>query len=45
MITATVRKLLIGGEWVETGEWIEVDAIDQAVQDLGGKLVRADLGE
>ncbi|HEY4621445.1 MAG TPA: aldehyde dehydrogenase family protein, partial [Gaiellaceae bacterium] len=23
-ITATERKLLIGGEWVETGEWIEV---------------------
>ena len=22
--TATERKLLIGGEWVETGEWIEV---------------------
>ncbi len=23
-MTATERKLLIGGEWVETGEWIEV---------------------
>jgi acyl-CoA reductase-like NAD-dependent aldehyde dehydrogenase len=23
-VTATERKLLIGGEWVETGEWIEV---------------------
>ncbi|HZW42623.1 MAG TPA: aldehyde dehydrogenase family protein, partial [Agromyces sp.] len=22
--TATERKLLIGGEWVETGEWLEV---------------------
>ena len=22
--TATERKLLVGGEWVETGEWIEV---------------------
>ena len=22
--TAIERKLLIGGEWVETGEWIEV---------------------
>ena len=24
--TATERKLLIGGEWVETGEWIEVQS-------------------
>jgi len=24
--TATERKLLIGGEWVETGEWIEVNS-------------------
>ena len=23
-VTATERKLLIGGEWVETGEWLEV---------------------
>ncbi len=23
-VTATERKLLIGGEWVETGDWIEV---------------------
>src|SRR6266849_2469261 len=23
-VTATARKLLIGGEWVETGEWLEV---------------------
>src|SRR5919202_6843141 len=23
-VTATERKLLIGGEWVETGEWIDV---------------------
>ena len=22
--TAVERKLLVGGEWVETGEWIEV---------------------
>ena len=22
--TATVRKLLIDGEWIETGEWLEV---------------------
>jgi acyl-CoA reductase-like NAD-dependent aldehyde dehydrogenase len=24
--TATERKLLIGGEWIETGEWIEVSS-------------------
>src|SRR5918911_663035 len=23
-VTATERRLLIGGEWIETGEWIEV---------------------
>ena len=23
-VTATERKLLIGGEWVETGDWLEV---------------------
>ena len=24
--TATERKLLLDGEWVETGEWLEVRA-------------------
>ena len=23
-ITATVRKLFVGGEWIETGDWLEV---------------------
>jgi acyl-CoA reductase-like NAD-dependent aldehyde dehydrogenase len=23
-ITATEKRLLIGGEWVETGDWLEV---------------------
>ena len=25
-VTAIERKLLIGGEWVETGEWLEVSS-------------------
>src|SRR5438067_6346558 len=25
-VTATERKLLIGGEWVETGDWVEVNS-------------------
>src|SRR5438477_10418278 len=23
-VTATERKLLVGGEWIETGEWIDI---------------------
>ncbi|CAN5246244.1 aldehyde dehydrogenase family protein [soil metagenome] len=41
--TAIERKLLIGGEWVETGEWIEVlSPYDGA---LVGRVPRAGAGE
>jgi acyl-CoA reductase-like NAD-dependent aldehyde dehydrogenase len=41
--TATERKLLIGGEWVETGEWIEVRSPYSG--DVVGRVARAGAGE
>ena len=35
--TATEKKLLIDGEWVETGEWIEVHS------PYSGELARLDV--
>jgi acyl-CoA reductase-like NAD-dependent aldehyde dehydrogenase len=37
--TATERRLLIGGEWVETGEWIEVRSPYSG--DLVGRVAKA----
>src|SRR5437660_5669128 len=38
-VTATERKLLIGGEWVETGEWLEVRSPYSG--DVVGRLPKA----
>ena len=43
--TATERKLLIDGEWVETGAWIDVRPADEAVHDLRREVVSADVRE
>ena len=37
--TATERKLLIGGEWVETGEWLEVRSPYSG--DVAGRVAKA----
>jgi len=41
--TAVERKLLIGGEWVETGEWIEVKSPYDGA--LVGRVPKAGAGE
>jgi acyl-CoA reductase-like NAD-dependent aldehyde dehydrogenase len=41
--TATERKLLIGGEWVETGDWIEVRSPYSG--DVVGRVARAGADE
>jgi acyl-CoA reductase-like NAD-dependent aldehyde dehydrogenase len=41
--TATERGLLIGGEWVETGEWIEVRSPYSG--DVVGRVAKAGAGE
>jgi acyl-CoA reductase-like NAD-dependent aldehyde dehydrogenase len=41
--TATERKLLIGGEWVETGEWIDVRSPYSG--DVVGRVAKAGAGE
>jgi acyl-CoA reductase-like NAD-dependent aldehyde dehydrogenase len=40
--TATERRLLIGGEWIETGEWLEVRSPYDA--SLVGRVAKADTG-
>ena len=41
--TATERKLLIGGDWVETGEWLEVRSPYDG--SLVGRVAKAGAGE
>jgi acyl-CoA reductase-like NAD-dependent aldehyde dehydrogenase len=41
--TATERKLLIGGEWVETGDWVEVRSPYSG--DVVGRVAKAGAGE
>ena len=41
--TATERKLLIGGEWVETGDWLEVRSPYSG--DLVGRVAKAGAAE
>ena len=41
--TVTERKLLVGGEWIETGEWIEVRSPYSG--DVVGRLPRAGAAE
>ena len=41
--TATERKLLIGGEWVETGDWLEVQSPYDS--SLVGRVSRAGAAE
>ncbi|MEP6908968.1 MAG: aldehyde dehydrogenase family protein [Actinomycetota bacterium] len=41
--TATERKLLIGGEWVETGEWLEVRSPYSG--DIVGRVAKAGADE
>jgi acyl-CoA reductase-like NAD-dependent aldehyde dehydrogenase len=36
--TATERKLLIGGEWVETGDWLDVRS--PYSRDVVGRVAR-----
>jgi acyl-CoA reductase-like NAD-dependent aldehyde dehydrogenase len=38
-VTATERRLLIGGEWVETGDWLEVRSPYSG--DLVGRVAKA----
>jgi acyl-CoA reductase-like NAD-dependent aldehyde dehydrogenase len=42
-VTATEKKLLVGGEWVETGEWIEVRSPYSG--DVVGRVPKAGAGE
>jgi acyl-CoA reductase-like NAD-dependent aldehyde dehydrogenase len=39
-VTATERKLLVGGDWVETGDWLEVRSPYSG--DLVGRVARGD---
>src|SRR5439155_5089905 len=41
--TATERKLLIGGEWIETGEWLEVRSPYSG--DVVGRVAKAGADE
>jgi acyl-CoA reductase-like NAD-dependent aldehyde dehydrogenase len=41
--TATERKLLIGGEWVETGDWLDVRS--PYSRDVVGRVARGGAGE
>ena len=41
--TATERKLLIGGEWVETGDWLEVRSPYSG--DVVGRVAKAGADE
>ena len=42
-MTATERKLLVGGEWIETGEWIDVRSPYSG--DVVGRVAKAGAGE
>jgi acyl-CoA reductase-like NAD-dependent aldehyde dehydrogenase len=42
-VTVTERKLLIGGEWVETGEWLEVRS--PYSHEVVGRVAKADAAE
>jgi acyl-CoA reductase-like NAD-dependent aldehyde dehydrogenase len=42
-VTATERKLLVGGEWIETGEWIDVRSPYSG--DVVGRVAKAGAGE
>jgi acyl-CoA reductase-like NAD-dependent aldehyde dehydrogenase len=42
-VTATERKLFVGGEWVETGDWIEVRSPYSG--DLVGRVAKAGAAE
>ena len=42
-VTASERKLLIGGEWVETGDWIEVRSPYSG--DVAGRVAKAGADE
>ena len=42
-VTATERKLLIGGEWVETGDWVEVASPYSG--EVVGRVARAGAAE
>jgi acyl-CoA reductase-like NAD-dependent aldehyde dehydrogenase len=42
-VTVTERKLLIGGEWVETGEWLEVRSPFSG--EVVGRVAKAGAGE
>jgi acyl-CoA reductase-like NAD-dependent aldehyde dehydrogenase len=42
-VTATERKLLIGGEWIETGDWLEVRSPYSG--DVVGRVAKAGVAE
>lgn len=42
-VTASERKLLVGGEWIETGDWVEVRSPYSG--DVVGRVAKAGAGE
>jgi acyl-CoA reductase-like NAD-dependent aldehyde dehydrogenase len=42
-VTATERRLLVGGEWIETGDWLEVRSPYSG--DVVGRVAKAGAGE
>src|SRR5712691_1856576 len=42
-VTATEKKLLVGGEWIETGEWLEVRSPYSG--DVVGRVAKAGADE